>query len=84
MDRSYERGDAGATQERDMGPHSHLTTQKGNRMPMDIQGQVQRRRFRQSLQSATRSERLRTNAWSRLRRTGSLLDWTTYSRFLAG
>ena len=32
MDRSHERGDAGATKERDVGPHSHLTTQKGNRM----------------------------------------------------
>ena len=35
---------------------------------MDIESEVQHRRFRQPLQSTTRSERLRTNAWSRLRR----------------
>ena len=68
MDRSYERGDAGATKERDVGPHSHLTTQKGDRMPMDIQGKAQCQRFRQPLQRATLSERLRTNTWRRLRR----------------
>ena len=59
MDRGHERRDAGAMQERDMGSRSHLTTQKGDRMQMDIQSEVQCRRFRQPLQSTTRSEMLR-------------------------
>ena len=32
MDQSHERGDAGATQEQDVGSRSYLTTQKGDRM----------------------------------------------------
>ena len=68
MDRSHERGDVGTMQERDVGSRSHLSTQQGNWMQMDIQSEVQRQRVRQPLQSATRSERLRTNARSRLRR----------------
>ena len=55
-------------QERDVGSLPHLTTQKGDRMSMDIQSEVQRRRFCQPLQSATRSEMIRTNTWSWLRR----------------
>ena len=55
-------------QERDVGPCSHLTMQKGDRMSMDIQSEVQHRWFRPPLQSATRSKRLRTNAQRRLRR----------------
>ena len=56
-------------QERDVGPRSHLTTQKGDRMQVHIKSKVQRRRFCQPLQSMTRSERLRKNAWSQLRET---------------
>ena len=33
---------AGTLQERDVGPRSNLTTKKGDRMPMDIQIEVQR------------------------------------------
>ena len=35
---------------------------------MDIESEVQCRRLRQPLQSATRSKRIRTNTWRRLRR----------------
>ena len=56
MDRSQERGDAGTMQERDMGSHSLLTTQKGDRMQMDIQSKVQRRRFRCRVVFHTRHE----------------------------
>ena len=37
MNRSHERGDAGAMQEQDMGSRSRLTLQEGDRMQMDIQ-----------------------------------------------
>ena len=62
------RGNADTMQERDMRSRSPLATQKGDQMQMDIQSEVQCRRFRQPLQSTTRSERIRTNTWRRLRR----------------
>ena len=45
-----------------------LTSQEGNQLQVDIEGKVQRRRFRQPLQSTTRSERFRIYTWSQLSR----------------